>query len=182
MCVSAGAGLRASWTGVGRMARRPRTYAFHPTVMPYTSSSTYPLYCTYIRVRYRWQYNEGVQGMARETITRLLDDVDGGDADETVTFGLDSRIYSIDLSEKNATMLREALAPYVEVATPDGNVRSAQAQTVPSRRRQRSGDRVERVQSDAGAIRAWAQEHGRPISDRGRISAGMRAEYEAATR
>ena len=48
--------------------------------------------------------------MAKETITRLIDDLDGGEAHETVTFGLDGWSYEIDLSTKNATKLRNALS------------------------------------------------------------------------
>src|SRR5690242_10945219 len=55
--------------------------------------------------------------VARETITKLIDDLDGGEALETVKFGLDGHSYEIDLSAKNATRLRTALAPYVEVGT-----------------------------------------------------------------
>ena len=50
--------------------------------------------------------------MAQKTIVSLIDDLDGTEADETVRFGLDSVQYEIDLSEKNATTLREALAPF----------------------------------------------------------------------
>ena len=35
--------------------------------------------------------------MAKETITRLIDDLDKSDADETVRFGLDGIEYEIDL-------------------------------------------------------------------------------------
>jgi hypothetical protein len=40
--------------------------------------------------------------MAKETVTRLLDDLDGGVAHETVKFALDGHSYEIDLSSKNA--------------------------------------------------------------------------------
>lgn len=39
--------------------------------------------------------------MAKQVITILTDDLDGGDADHTVEFGLDGVTYTIDLSEKN---------------------------------------------------------------------------------
>jgi hypothetical protein len=47
--------------------------------------------------------------MAKETITKLIDDLDGGEAHETVKFGLDGHSYEIDLSTKNANKLRNAL-------------------------------------------------------------------------
>jgi hypothetical protein len=38
--------------------------------------------------------------MAKQVITVLTDDIDGGDADRTIEFGLDRVNYTIDLSEK----------------------------------------------------------------------------------
>ena len=55
--------------------------------------------------------------MAKETFTKLIDDLDGGEAHETVKFGLDGYTYEIDLSTKNANKLRNALAQYVEYGT-----------------------------------------------------------------
>ena len=40
--------------------------------------------------------------MAQKVQVVLIDDLDGGDATETVTFGLDGATYEIDLSEQNA--------------------------------------------------------------------------------
>ena len=51
--------------------------------------------------------------MARQTITRLIDDLDQSEADETVRFGLDGVQYEIDLSAKNAAKLRDLLQPYI---------------------------------------------------------------------
>ena len=111
--------------------------------------------------------------MAKVTTTHLIDDLGGGEADETVGFALDGRLYTIDLSTEHADELREALAPYVEAATPAGRVKSdtnggaQQPKTI-------------RLPSDAKAVRAWAAANGRPVSDRGRIERSLRAEYEAA--
>ncbi len=54
--------------------------------------------------------------MAKKTQVILIDDLDQGQADETVTFGLDGSTYEIDLSSKNAAALRDALATYVGAA------------------------------------------------------------------
>jgi len=43
--------------------------------------------------------------------------LDGGDAAETVRFGLDGRSYEIDLNSKNAKRLRDSLAGYVASCT-----------------------------------------------------------------
>src|SRR6266567_5503714 len=55
----------------------------------------------------------------------LIDDIDGGKADETITFGVDGTQYVIDLSKKNAEKLRKTIAPYVEAARKDRGVRQA---------------------------------------------------------
>ena len=52
--------------------------------------------------------------MAKTVIVKLTDDIDGGDADETVQFALDGRSYEVDLSAANAAKLRDALKPYIE--------------------------------------------------------------------
>jgi hypothetical protein len=52
--------------------------------------------------------------MAKTVIVKLTDDIDGGDADETVHFSLDGKSYEVDLSSANASKLREAFKPYVE--------------------------------------------------------------------
>jgi hypothetical protein len=102
--------------------------------------------------------------MARETVTRLIDDLDGGTAHETVTFGLDGSYYEIDLSSKNAKKLRGELAGYVENGTRVSGRRAVGARTGT---RQRSGARAGREQNQA--IREWAQAQGYEVADRGRI-------------
>jgi nucleoid-associated protein Lsr2 len=52
--------------------------------------------------------------MAKTVIVKLTDDLDGGDADETIQFALDGRSYEVDLSAANAATLRDALKPYIE--------------------------------------------------------------------
>ena len=59
--------------------------------------------------------------MAQRVHVVLVDDIDGSDAGETVTFGLDGSTYEIDLNEKNAAALREALSPYVGHARRSGH-------------------------------------------------------------
>ena len=52
--------------------------------------------------------------MAQQTSVSLVDDLDGGKAAETVTFGLDGSSFEIDLSKRSATALRTALTEFVE--------------------------------------------------------------------
>ena len=47
--------------------------------------------------------------VAREVTERLIDDLDGGAAVETVTFALDGANYELDLSKKNAGAFRKVL-------------------------------------------------------------------------
>ena len=71
--------------------------------------------------------------MAKTVIVRLTDDIDGGDADETVRFSLDGRSFEIDLSAANASKLRSSLRPYIEKARVDdhGGRRSRDRGTQP---------------------------------------------------
>lgn len=108
--------------------------------------------------------------MARSVQIILEDDLSGGSADETVRFALDGTAYEIDLSEKNAERLRSALQPFVEKAR-----RSRSARQAATGRRPAAAGK-----SQAGEIRAWAQANGIPVSARGRVSADVVAQYEAA--
>ncbi len=102
--------------------------------------------------------------MAKQIIHKLVDDLDGGDADETVKFALDGIQYEIDLSEKNAAKLRDLFAPYVA----SGNRVGRGAVVVGGRAaRGRGGATADREQNKA--IRAWAKKNNKEISERGRI-------------
>jgi hypothetical protein len=113
--------------------------------------------------------------MAQRVNVILVDDIDGDDAVETVSFGLDGVDYEIDLNEKNADALRNALAAYI-----DGGRRA------PARKgsaRSRRGQRVAAGGStgpSAADIRRWARENGWDVPERGRVSAEVREAYAAA--
>ena len=107
--------------------------------------------------------------MAQKVQVLLVDDLDGSEATETVSFGLDGVSYEIDLNTGNAGQLRTELDQYVEHARKPG---SPQAR----RRRQRNG--AGREQS--ARIREWAKSRGFKVNERGRIPANILAEYEAA--
>jgi len=101
--------------------------------------------------------------MAKETVTRLVDDLDGGVAHETVKFGLDGHQYEIDLSSKNAKKLRSELAMFVE----RGSRVSTRTVSTASRGR---GARTGAASADQNrAIREWAQSKGYEVAERGRI-------------
>jgi len=104
---------------------------------------------------------------------KLIDDLDGEKADETVEFGLDGKSYEIDLSNDNASKLRDALASYVGAARKvAGRRRSAPAAANGGATRRPSIDREQNQ-----AIREWARKRGMKVSDRGRIPAEVLEAY-----
>jgi hypothetical protein len=107
----------------------------------------------------------------------LSDDLDDSiSADETVTFALDGTTYEIDLSENNASEMRDVLGKYVSAArkvSSRGNRASGGG-----RSKATGGGRMDREQ--AGAIRDWARKNGHEVSDRGRIPASVVEAFEAA--
>lgn len=54
--------------------------------------------------------------MSKKTVITLIDDVDGTEAVETITFTVDGTSYEIDLSAENARKFRSALEPYAAAA------------------------------------------------------------------
>jgi hypothetical protein len=111
--------------------------------------------------------------MAQKVQVILVDDVDGGEADETVSFALDGVSYEIDVSATNAEAIREALAPWMGHARKVGGRSSG-------RSRSGSKPRPAAERTDLSDVRAWARENGYQVSDRGRVSSEVRAAYEAA--
>lgn len=106
--------------------------------------------------------------MATRIIERLIDDLDGGDATETVRFAYDGIEYTIDLSAKNATKLRKALGPYVDHGVKTG----------PGRK---PATRIEDTRAGRDRIREWARKNGwEDLSDRGRIPDDAIAAYRRA--
>lgn len=114
--------------------------------------------------------------MASETITQLIDDLDGGPADRTVRFSLDGQVYELELSARNIAALEEILRPYLaaarSVSAPDQN-RGSGPQAGVSRPRSKP-------RSDIKQIREWAQANGYKVTDRGRIPVLVMEAYEAA--
>ncbi len=111
--------------------------------------------------------------MAKQIIEKLLDDLDGGTASETIAFGLDGVGYTIDLSEKNAEKLREALAAYITAGARQRRAANAwRTETRPNAQRNSKGDNK--------AIREWANRNGHQLSSRGRIPQSVVTAYETA--
>src|SRR3954471_3425201 len=111
--------------------------------------------------------------MAQRVQVLVVCDIHEGEttAEESVAFSLDGTGYEIDLCKKHASAMREAFAPYVGAA-----------------RKGRSGGRSGRggrgrrrgTNNRANEIREWARSQGIAVSERGRISADVMAQYDAA--
>lgn len=108
--------------------------------------------------------------MAQQIIVSLLDDLDGTEAAETVSFALDGVSYEIDLSEKNAAKVRKALDPFMAKAR---KVRGAKARSAAKASGSKPGA------GDAAAIRVWAAANNITVPAKGRIPADVREQYEA---
>jgi hypothetical protein len=109
--------------------------------------------------------------VAQKVQVLLVDDLDGGEADETVTFALDGKTYEIDLTTANADKLRSLLDPYVK----GGRRTGGRASGGRGKARAASGG-----SQDTAQIRAWAKENGYEVNDRGRVPASIREAYEKA--
>ena len=112
--------------------------------------------------------------MAKQIIHKLVDDIDGGDADETIRFALDGVQYEIDLSNKNAGKMRNAIAPYLAAGS-----RVGRGGVVPAGRAARGHGPATVNREQNKAIRAWAKKAGKDISDRGRIPQEIVDDYHA---
>ncbi|TWF76863.1 Lsr2 protein [Pseudonocardia hierapolitana] len=113
--------------------------------------------------------------MATQTTVTLVDDLDGGNADEQVEFTVDGKSYAIDLSASNSRELREVFAPYISAGRrTGGRRRNSPAPDTAAR----PAPRTDREQNQA--IRDWAQKQGLKVSERGRISTSVLEAFKAA--
>lgn len=110
--------------------------------------------------------------MAQKVTVLLVDDIDGGSADETVSFSLDGISYEIDLSSKNAAAFRDAFAQYVGTARRVGSRGSAGRTTGRSR--------ASAADNRTAKIREWARSNGHPVNERGRLARTVVDAYDKA--
>jgi len=104
--------------------------------------------------------------MAQRIETILLDDLDGSEAAETISFGLGNASYEVDLSEEHAFALRSALEPYITAG-----------------RKVTAGVKVQGPRTDKSvtkAIRAWAVANNWDLKSRGRIPHEVVEAYHTA--
>lgn len=116
------------------------------------------------------------RAMARTLIEQVTDDLDGTvldtDDGETISFSVEGRSFEMDLSNENATIFREALAPYMKVARSTSAPRTGRTRTSSSGKQRRGYDLT--------TIRAWAQEHGYEVAPRGRVANAVIDAFNAA--
>lgn len=106
--------------------------------------------------------------MAKTVSVVVTDDLDGSPDAETVGFAFNGQSYEIDLAEKNLAKFQKSLRPFI-----DAGRRTAQRRT--ARAARSAGARIDRA-----AVRSWAASQGIKVSERGRISADVLRQYEAA--
>jgi hypothetical protein len=112
--------------------------------------------------------------MAKRVIEQLVSDLSGKDIKdgegETIKFSIGSTSYEIDLTEAEAGQFYAAVKKYTDVAARTGGrgVRSG------------GGSKPKTDRTRTQAIRTWARENGRAVSERGRISQDVQDAYNAA--
>lgn len=124
----------------------------------------------------QFSHPANVGSMARRIVHQLVDDIDGSVLDagegETVRFSLNGASYEIDLNDAHVAELRAALEPYISAGRRAGSAASASRSTTPRKRASRN--------PEVAAIRAWANDNGYTLSERGRIPAPVVEAYNAA--
>jgi hypothetical protein len=107
----------------------------------------------------------------KRTIIELIDDLDGTTPEATtITFGIDGKMYEIELGERNEVRLRKALAPFLEKARPVRQKRTPKKRTTGKRQR-----------PEPAKVREWAAKNGVEVADKGRIPQEVMDQYAAAS-
>jgi Lsr2 len=129
--------------------------------------------------------------------TLFIDDIDGTEAEGTVSFGIDGTFYEIDLNAANAAALRDAYQPYLSAArrtragaprrnrrpprpAPQPPVSKPAIPPAPNGVRPSANGSSQPVSNEE--VRAWAKARNLPVKDRGRIAAEVVAEFRSAHR
>jgi hypothetical protein len=104
--------------------------------------------------------------VATQTMTKLVDDLDGSTAERTVTLTWDGQTVEIDLSKKNIAVLEGTLKPYLDAGRRVRGIKTG-------------GRRVAGKRAATPDVREWARANGHEISNRGRIPVAVIEAYEA---
>src|SRR4051794_24253600 len=107
----------------------------------------------------------------------LIDDLDGSEGAETITYSVDGQEYEIDLSEENAEKFRSTMKGYMDASRP---VERRQVMTLASGRSSRRQSSGGSGRDDIPQIRAWAEAQGMEVNARGRIKKQILDAYDEA--
>lgn len=116
--------------------------------------------------------------MATQTTVRLVDDLDGSAATETIKFGVDGKAFEIDLNADNAARLRGALEEFRKAArVVTRRAGRAELHSVPNTG---SSGRKRAPRGAAKDKRAWLAANGHDVAGkRGRFTAEQEAAWAA---
>ncbi|GLP77067.1 protein lsr2 precursor [Mycobacterium antarcticum] len=103
----------------------------------------------------------------------LIDDLDGTPADETIEFGLDGQLYSIELSSDNAEALRRTVRAWADRGRQVGGPRRRHLASVDPWREHVSGQ-------EGFVIREWCNDNGFRVGKRGPLPFGAVDAYRSA--
>lgn len=114
--------------------------------------------------------------MAQKVHVTLTCDLEDGDkpGSQTIEFSLDGSSYEIDLCDKHAKQFRDGMQQFLGAARRTSGGRGGTA------RRGRSSGRSSSDRQRTQEIRAWARKKGIKVSERGRLSSDIVAQYEAS--
>lgn len=107
--------------------------------------------------------------MMKKTTVVVLDDINGAEGAETVSFSFNGVAYEIDLAAENLARFNEVMSEWIKAG------RRVGGRAVRGTRRAARGAESGRSQ----AIREWARAKGIELADRGRIPGEIVAKYEA---
>lgn len=113
--------------------------------------------------------------MAQKTQVTLVDDLDGSDATQTVTFAFQGASYEIDLNDQHFSSIEESFAEWIGSARKTTASRGAASSRASATR---SGGGTKRA--DLDDVRAWARNNGHTVADRGRVKQSVLDAYDAA--
>jgi hypothetical protein len=116
----------------------------------------------------------------KEVLEKLFDDLlysqtgEKVEAAETVRFSIDGEDIEVDLTDDNATMLREALQPFKDAGRPVTKKPSSKKKpttsgTAPAPSQKKASVSAKDKDAQNAEIREWARNNGFDLSERGRI-------------
>jgi hypothetical protein len=116
--------------------------------------------------------------MARQVV--LTDDLEVSPDAQRITYSVEGKEFEIDLAEKNAQKLRDALSPFVKKSRPLEWQAVIPSSARSGTRRKSSAGGGNSGRSDIGDIRPWAQAQGMKVAGRGRIKKEIIDAYDEA--